>query len=249
MKNINKVIAVALTSLTVMGIGLVSHQGTASAAGYRTVKVKHYNSKPYYFKSNKNVYMWNANHTKKLHNLKNYPKTTWYVIKSVKLVKGHKSGIFYQVYNTNFKVMGYVWRNYLTKGINPKSIPADPIKQTIYTKDILSMFKGTKYDRAISDWAVINSDTDDPQPDPRAPEQIANTIYIGNTTTLDYYNPQIYKLAKGKITFKQFLAHELKIQGINPNDYAGYTIAISGWIPGATSETTGVGDYSIILYK
>ncbi|WP_288528985.1 hypothetical protein [uncultured Secundilactobacillus sp.] len=62
------------------------------------------------------AYMWDAHHTRKLHNLKNYPSATWYLSKSVKMTRGGKSAIYYRL--TSGGVSGYVWRGYLAKGIN-----------------------------------------------------------------------------------------------------------------------------------
>jgi hypothetical protein len=101
-----------------LGVGVTTQQVSASAA-YRTVKTHSYagTTPAYHAKSaTKSVYMWNGTLTKKLHNLKNYPKTTWYVQKSVKLTNGKKTGIFYYVENASNSVRGYVWRGYLTKG-------------------------------------------------------------------------------------------------------------------------------------
>ncbi|MTV82246.1 hypothetical protein [Secundilactobacillus folii] len=115
----NKIIIRSLTLGTLaLGIGFTTQQVNASAA-YRTVKTKSYASTtPAYHAKNatKSVYMWNSTLTKKLHNLKNYPKTTWYVQKSVKLTNGKKTGIFYYVKNKSNSASGYVWRSYLTKG-------------------------------------------------------------------------------------------------------------------------------------
>lgn len=72
--------SLALGALT-LGVGFTTQQVSASAA-YRTVKTKSYASTTpaYHAKSaTKSVYLWNNTLTKKQHNLKNYPKTTWYV--------------------------------------------------------------------------------------------------------------------------------------------------------------------------
>lgn len=94
-------------------------QPANASAAYRTVKTKSYagTAPAYHAKTaTKSVYLWNSTLTKKLHNLKNYPKTTWYVQKSVKLTNGKKTGIFYYVQNKSHSASGYVWRSYLTKG-------------------------------------------------------------------------------------------------------------------------------------
>lgn len=101
-----------------LSTGLMTQSANASTA-YRTLTTKSYASTtPAYHAKNaaKSVYLWNSTITKKLHNLKNYPKTTWYVQKSVKLTNGKKTGIFYYVQNKHNSANGYVWRGYLSKG-------------------------------------------------------------------------------------------------------------------------------------
>ncbi|KRK47361.1 hypothetical protein FC96_GL002480 [Secundilactobacillus kimchicus JCM 15530] len=58
--------------------------------------------------------MWNAHHTAKLHNLKNYPGALWNLSRSVKMTYRGKSSIYYKITSENKKVSGYVWRGYLT---------------------------------------------------------------------------------------------------------------------------------------
>ena len=60
--------------------------------------------------------MWNWNHTKKLHNLRNYPRTTWYVQRSVKLRHNGRNSIYWQAQNASGRVTGYVWRQYFAPG-------------------------------------------------------------------------------------------------------------------------------------
>ncbi|MGF2385013.1 hypothetical protein [Lentilactobacillus otakiensis] len=73
----------------------------------------------YHAKSKSAVYLWNATHTKRVHNLKNYPNTTWYVKNSVVMQHGNKSHVYYEVYNYGNAADGFIWRGYLTKGVNP----------------------------------------------------------------------------------------------------------------------------------
>ena len=73
----------------------------------------------YHAKSQSAVYLWNTTHTKRLHNLKNYPNTTWYVKNSVVMQHGSQRHVYYEVYNYGNGADGFIWRNYLTKGINP----------------------------------------------------------------------------------------------------------------------------------
>lgn len=105
------------------GVGFSNNQSTLSIQANTTYtwgKTKAYpNPKPFYYSGESSVYLWSKYHTTKLHNLKNYPKTTWYLSKSVQMKHNGKSAIYYAVTSGNGKVSGYVWRGYLTKGINP----------------------------------------------------------------------------------------------------------------------------------
>ncbi|MGF7437731.1 hypothetical protein [Lentilactobacillus senioris] len=239
-----KAIGFIMTGLMAVGVGMAAQQPQAHAAGYKWVKTKNYKNIPWHNKSNKTAYMYNWNHTKKLHNLKNYPHTTWYVSKSIKMVKGNKSGVFYKVTSGNKKVSGYVYRGYLVKGKYQVKTVAEPS----YKDTILDTFKGTIYDKGTSDFLADGAGQGNLE-DPRTPEQKANTITIRNTTTLDDYNPEIHKLRTHQITFKQFLDNDLKKQDVNPNNYSGYNIAINAYVDGDPSETSDVGLYVIMLYK
>jgi len=113
-----RIASILATGLLATGLGLVAQQSTAHASGYAWAKTKNYNNVPMHAKTTGTAYMWNWNHTKKIHNLKNYPRTTWYLSKSVKMVKGRKAGIYYEITSGNGKVSGFVHRNYLAKGTN-----------------------------------------------------------------------------------------------------------------------------------
>ncbi|WP_268912844.1 hypothetical protein [Lentilactobacillus sp. SPB1-3] len=117
-----KIASILATGLLATGLGLVAQQSTAHASGYAWTKTKNYNNVPMHAKNTGTAYMWNWNHTKKIHNLKNYPNTTWYLSKSVKMVKGNKSGIYYQITSGNGKISGYVHRNYLVKSASKSEL-------------------------------------------------------------------------------------------------------------------------------
>ena len=62
----------------------------------------------------KSAYLWNYSHTRRLHNIKNYPNSNWYVhYASVKRYSG-KPNVYYRVSSTNnSKIKGLVWSGYL----------------------------------------------------------------------------------------------------------------------------------------
>lgn len=62
---------------------------------------------------NKDAYIWNKNFSKKMHNLKNYKYTSWYVTRSFE----RKGRVYYQLHNYSAKVSGYVWRGFMTPAV------------------------------------------------------------------------------------------------------------------------------------
>lgn len=72
------------------------------------------NARLYYTNTTKNAYVWNNAHTKKLHNLKNYPYSAWFVTQSFAKKYNGKTRVYYKVTNYGGKVTGNVWRGYLT---------------------------------------------------------------------------------------------------------------------------------------
>lgn len=147
--------------LLTLGIGFTMNSATANAA-YRTVKTKSYASTTpaYHAKSlTKTVYMWNSTLSKKQHNLKNYPRTTWYLQKSVKLTNGKKTGIFYYLQNKKNTVRGYVWRGYLTKGVNgntdpnPSATAATKVSDATLAAQMRTLFVGTQHSTVLDKYA------------------------------------------------------------------------------------------------
>lgn len=105
----------------IIGSGLALNQTTAQAKGFTWLKTKDYSANPPLYSANtpgQSVTMWNWNHTKKLHNLRNYPHTQWSVVQSVKMynpkkTRGNKTGIYYKLVKGN--KYGYVHRNFVNR--------------------------------------------------------------------------------------------------------------------------------------
>lgn len=72
---------------------------------------------PYKVKSaSQSAYLWNYRHTKRLHNIKNYPNSNWYVFYAkVKNYSGKRAVYYYVGASANFKVNGWIWSGYLTR--------------------------------------------------------------------------------------------------------------------------------------
>ncbi|MEE8825065.1 hypothetical protein LASUN_06240 [Lentilactobacillus sunkii] len=104
-----------MTALT--GLSLATSPQSVKAAGvYHAIKSKTANNTAFHWKGNKKAYLWNYNLTQKKHHLTNYPKTTWYASRVLKMTNGTKTGIFYYVANQSGNSYGYVWKGYLAKG-------------------------------------------------------------------------------------------------------------------------------------
>lgn len=145
---------------TVIG-GIVSLNSTrAYASTYKVAKISRMEPTAYYAKSAKSGYLWDKKHTKRQHNLKNYPKTTWYATGKYSMRSAKNSGIYLQVSNGNGKAQGYVWTGYLTKGTNPanpQGTLTDPfgISMSTYNvdkslnKQLIALFPGTVPDKTL----------------------------------------------------------------------------------------------------
>jgi len=133
-----------------LGIAYSGLQTPNASASYRVVKRTEDNApfSTFYLKNkHSNAYMWNLSHTKKSHNLKNYPHTTWSRTSTVTLQSGKKRSIYYQV--TNGRYNGYVWHGYFKAGQNPDvSYRTNSDKEVVYS----SIPK--------RDWSQVGSETD-----------------------------------------------------------------------------------------
>lgn len=140
------------TAALVAGLGIAygTVQTPTASASYRVVKRTEDNAPfaTFYLKNkHSNAYMWNLSHTKKMHNLKNYPHTTWSRTSTVTLKSGKKRAIYYQV--TNGRLNGYVWHGYFKSGQNPDvSYRVNSDKEVLYS----SIPK--------RDWSKVGSETD-----------------------------------------------------------------------------------------
>ena len=133
---------------------------SAHAAAYKVSKITAMGPTSYYAKSAKSGYLWNKAHTKRQHNLKNYPKTTWYATGKYTMKSKKNSGVYLQVKNGSGKAKGYVWSGYMKKGVNPanpQGTITDPYgaSMSVYNvddklnKQLISLFPGTIPDKTL----------------------------------------------------------------------------------------------------
>lgn len=110
------------TGLALTTTGVVISQTPAQAAkkvNPKITTVQKYDSKRALLtRTLKTNYLWNAKHTKKLANLKNYSKTTFYASKLVAMRFPHYqySVNYYYVTSSNHKLKGYVWAKSMVQG-------------------------------------------------------------------------------------------------------------------------------------
>lgn len=114
----NKSLYILATTLGFLGcaVGLSTSQPAHARGVYHVIKSKTVSNLAYHWNNtSQKAYLWNANLTKRLHHLTNYPNTTWYATKAFKMTNGQKTGLFYYVRNGADTVKGYVWQGYLSK--------------------------------------------------------------------------------------------------------------------------------------
>lgn len=259
-----RVIMALTTGLILGGLGAAAIPTAVNAATtWKVVKTKNYSDEAYYVKTTKNEYMWDLKHTKKIHNLKHYPRTTWYVYKRVKLQQGKKSGYYYQVTNNNGKIKGLVYRSYLTKGDNPDDAFAHSIIVKSYggglagiksvregaklQADILALFPGT----------ILNTSySNDARNDLNA--GVSKTATYSklnkNATAIGIFTPYNWTGTTSKTDYTKLATSVLNAQGYTASKrakYKGYQIGIYATPHGYTSDyhtwPSGYGSFGIYL--
>ncbi|KRM40375.1 hypothetical protein FD47_GL002857 [Lentilactobacillus parafarraginis DSM 18390 = JCM 14109] len=238
-----KIILTALTlGALAGGVGFLNNQSTLSVQASTTYtwgKTKTYpNPQPFYYAGKSSVYLWSKYHTTKLHNLKNYPKTTWYLSKSVQMKHNGKSAIYYAVTSGNDKVSGYIWRGYLTKGINPIVTNST----TAAESTIMDLFTGATPDSQLQTIANKNVSIDsyndyqsmlDPSEQNRfvllsiagpSNSTVSKELINGDLSYKDYAKEQI---TNALTNFDQRDTDEYNlIKGKNLTDFNGWKIAV-----------------------
>lgn len=143
----------------IIGTGIYTNFSASASSSYKLISIKYdsqnatattprHNGPLYYAKNLKqSAAVWNLNHSKIRHNLKNYPNTTW--IRNAVAVFEHngKRAVYYHVSqvvadNKPVKAIGYVWHGYLKPGHNPNF-------QNIGTVDILNFCNNHECQRYI----------------------------------------------------------------------------------------------------
>ncbi|KRK47359.1 hypothetical protein FC96_GL002478 [Secundilactobacillus kimchicus JCM 15530] len=226
MKKSHLFILIAVT----LGIGLASFASfsTTASAAYKTVKSKTYSpAKPYHQAViGGSALMWNARHTAYSHNMQNYPTTTWYVTKSVKMVHGKSSTIFWRVRNQQNTVTGYVARGYFTKGINPNSVATgnDHWQSEIspMSQKVLDLFTGTIKDPALQAMANYSGNYSNPDQSVPGYARIMKATYgaIYSHTQISYVpnsKSPLTDFRHGKIALEDYINSTITDNGGNYN--------------------------------
>lgn len=198
----------------------------------------------YHAKSRQSAYLWNRRHTTEVHNLRNFPRTTWYAQKVVVMQFGRQYLTYLKVTSGNGKESGYVWRGYLSKGEyssanpanstrNAKVIARDDFGQTMTTADIddtlnhqlVGLFPGTINDAKT--------------------QQVADRYYLDLTSgIMDLFGEDVESFYPGTVKVRRFVVSDENITSSKTNfltfekrvlgqalpdhskfcDYAGYHI-------------------------
>ncbi|WP_288528977.1 hypothetical protein [uncultured Secundilactobacillus sp.] len=258
---LNHLLKTLAITAALIGGGLVVNQTTAQAKGFTWLKTKDYSANPPLYTAKtagQSVTMWNAKHTKKLHNLKNYPTTQWSVTQSVKMYNpkktwGNKTGIYYKLTTQTGKYYGYVHRNFVkrvnTGTGNSNAQSSNTVAQQ--NKTILSLFPGTI--NSADFLKTMESGYDEQFGSQFSRQQIYflknNQVSIGPYDVLE--NPLVQQVLAKKITYKQYILKNLQKQNIDPTKYKGWLIGVSSFDTSKQfiDETTGAGDFTILLMK
>lgn len=162
---------VKFLSLALLAIGIgMSTQQVTSHAWTSTNKYTWNSGKDqaaiYYTNTKRNAYIWNSRFSKKLHNLKNYQHTTWYVTRSFV----RKNKVYYSISNYGSKVKGYIWHGYVTpavvKDINSFDNDAQYLnylksdKSQKLTRALLKLIPNVNVSLNLSQQAAMNKITD-----------------------------------------------------------------------------------------
>ncbi|GAY73837.1 hypothetical protein [Lentilactobacillus kosonis] len=257
----NKITETLSIGLLGLGIGFTVNHHNAYASSYRWVKTKQYKNVPFHSKTTNSAYMWNWNHTKRIHNLKNYPKTTWYLSQSIKMAKGRQTGVYYQVTSGNGHTSGYVWRGYLTNGINPNHEPiSQPLQNNLtnqttaqnnnYTKQILSHLTGLIVDPALSKAAnaIITGTNEGKDNDTTYYESINYLSESDQTNLVTVYGGAADKW-NGQEPYETFINQSFSKAKFSPTNYAGWRVGVAAANSGINYEgaSHNKGEFIILL--
>lgn len=153
---------------------------SAKSSDYQIISRSYMANTAYHLKnSKKNGYIWQTlSHSKVVHNIKNFPNTTWQVSRKYVIKHQHKETIFYRVQGispkNNSVKGGYVWRGYLKKGYNPNYTKISDVNINIMTNNeyrqfiqqastqkltrkILALFPKSQVTLPMSQYALGNS--------------------------------------------------------------------------------------------
>lgn len=122
--NLNKKLYLMILALSLIGLFSFT-KTTAQAAGYQIVSNQAASRiEPLHNANPQSHYMWNLSHTVKLHNLKNFPNTTWTLKRVAILSHNGKKAVYFNVTDRTGQFNGWVWHGFLEFG--PYQYHEDP---------------------------------------------------------------------------------------------------------------------------
>ncbi len=241
---------------SIFGGGYALAPATHAAGVYHVVTSKAVSNVPYHWNgTSTKAYLWNSNLTTKQHHLTNYPKTTWYATKKLKMTNWHKTGIFYYVTNGNGTISGTVWRDYLSSGIPkgsngvPTNIDTEDYEASLTKKQdkpLYKLFPGTSSTDALFEEAQDYAGGSGYSQVTK--NELGNKLKDVKHITLSTQptSEQQQALLNGTLSFTNFVSKDLKSQGITPKQYEGWQIGIYS-SPIYKGDQSEIGKYVISL--
>ena len=101
----------------------------------------------YHSRSSATHYLMNWQHTRKYHNIKNYPHTTWYATYSVILSHKNKHAEYVYVTNQRHQVGGWIWHGFLAPGTATKQ--AAPASDGLHLSSPVTYDQQNQFDRVV----------------------------------------------------------------------------------------------------
>ncbi len=175
------------------------------------------------------------------------------------MTRGGKSAIYYRL--TSGRVSGYVWRGYLTQGVNntnPGVItgPTVTAVETAQNNTILSNFPGTLQDPTLMTVAhrLATKDTEGYDASKAAENSILTSLTSDQRSKLKIINISswdinlVNQLKSGTISYATYISKYLHNSNVNPSSYAGWKIGV-GSIPKNDNSywMSGYPDATIVL--
>jgi len=138
------VLAMAVTALSVASFS------TVASARTRYTVTENFGILPlvYHNRDTASHAMWNWNHTVKLHNLRNYPHTSWTATREARIRHGKTVARYNYVVSRNHRTAGWVWHGFLAAGTATKRPTVANTPDGIKLSAPASFYENSRHDYA-----------------------------------------------------------------------------------------------------